>query len=126
MVDLINVDGAPPAIGPYSHAALCQGNLLFLSGQIALDAQGTFIGGDAAVQTRQIFANISIILASHGLQLFDIAKTTVYLTSMDDFSAMNVAYSQALGSHKPARTTIEVSGLPKGARVEIEVVACIN
>ncbi|MBI2794417.1 MAG: hypothetical protein HYX66_07200 [Ignavibacteria bacterium] len=126
MVDLFDVDGAPPAIGPYSHAALCQGNVLYLSGQIALDAQGTFIGGDAAVQTRQIFANISIILAARGLQLSDIAKTTVYLTSMDDFGTMNIAYSQALGSHKPVRTTIEVSGLPKGARVEIEVVACIN
>lgn len=126
MVDLFDVDGAPPAIGPYSHAAVCNGNVLFLSGQIALDAQGTFIGGDAAVQTRQIFANISLILASRGLQLSDVLKTTVYLTSMDDFGTMNIAYTHALGTHKPARTTVEVSGLPKGACVEIEVVACVS
>lgn len=126
MVELFDADGAPASIGPYSHAALCQGTALFLSGQIALDAEGNFIGGDAADQTGQIFANISTILASRDLHLSDVVKTTVYLTSMEDFATMNAAYTKALGSHKPARTTIEVSGLPKGARVEIEAVACIS
>lgn len=126
MVETANVNGAPPAIGPYSHTALCNGRVLFVSGQIALDTNGIFLGGDVVAQTKQVFANIKTILAGRGLSLLSVVKTTVFLTSMDDFGKMNEAYEQEFGSHKPARSTIEVSALPKNALVEIEVIACLD
>lgn len=117
-------EGAPAAIGPYSHGAVCDGMPVFLSGQIALDTAGMFLGGSAAEQTTAVFRNIRAVLAAQGLTLNDVVKTTVYLTNMGDFREMNAVYGSEFGDHRPARTTVEVSRLPKDAIVEIEVIAC--
>lgn len=124
MIQPLNAQHAPAAIGPYSHAVACKGAMVFLSGQIALRADGTLVEGDVAVQTEQIFRNIRAILHEAGLGLEHVVKTTVFLTSMQDFAAMNGVYAEAFGTHRPARSTVEVSRLPKDVTVEIEVVAC--
>jgi len=115
--------GAPAAVGPYS-AAIRAGGFVFCSGQTPLDpATGQLVEGDLGDQTRQVFANITAVLDAAGLGLADVAKATVFLTTMDDFAAMNAVYAEAFGSHRPARSTVAVAGLPLGARVEIEVIA---
>ena len=124
MIQPLNAQHAPAAIGPYSHAVACKGAMVFLSGQIALRADGTLVEGDVATQTEQIFKNIRAILHEAGLDLQHVVKTTVFLTSMQDFAAMNAVYGEAFGTHRPARSTVEVSRLPKDVTVEIEVVAC--
>lgn len=120
-----NVDGAPAAIGPYSHAAVCNGHIMYLSGQIGLRPDGTMVDGGVQEQTQQIFANIRTILASQGASLSNVVKTTVFLRSMNDFQTMNAEYALAFGDHKPARSAVEVSKLPKDALVEIEVIVCL-
>ena len=125
-MDLLSASGAPAAVGPYSHAVRA-GGFLFCSGQVALDPEaGVLVGESVEDQTRQVFANIRAVLKEAGLGLTDIAKTTVFLQSMDDFSAMNGVYAEAFGEHRPARSTVAVAGLPVGARVEIEVVALLG
>ncbi len=120
---IVSASGAPAAVGPYSHAVRT-GGLLFCSGQVALDPEtDTFVGGDVAAQTRRVFDNVRAVLAEAGVGLGDVVKTTVYLQTMDDFQAMNAVYAEAFGSHRPARSTVAVVGLPVGARVEIEVIA---
>ena len=100
------------------------GNLLFLSGQIALDpATGALITGDIEAQTRQIFKNIESVLKERGATLHSIVKTTVFLRDMNDFKIFNSAYEACLGAHKPARSTVEVSKLPLDAQIEIECIA---
>jgi len=122
----VTAPSAPAAIGPYSHAATGGGGLLYLSGQTPIDpATGRLVDGDVAAQTRQVFANLDAVLRAAGGTLADVVKVNVYLTSMDDFAAMNQAYAEALTAPYPARTTVAVAGLPLGARVEIEVVAGI-
>ena len=122
-MDIVTAPGAPAAVGPYSHA-LDLGPLVFCSGQVALDAEsGQLVGEDVAAQTRKVFRNIEAVLAAAGLKLGHVAKATVFLTTMDDFTAMNAVYQAAFGGHKPARSTIAVAGLPVGALVEIEVIA---
>ena len=121
----LSAPGAPAAVGPYSHAVRA-GGLLFCSGQVALDAEtGALVGGDVAAQTEKVFANVRAVLAAAGLTLADVAKTTVYLRTMNDFAAMNAVYAEAFGEHRPARSTVAVAGLPVGARVEIEVTALL-
>ncbi len=117
---------APAAIGPYSHAVL-HNNIAYLSGQIALDPQSMeLVATSIKVQTEQVITNIEAVLTEMGAGLENIIKTTVFLSSMNDFSDMNSVYEKRFGSHKPARSTIEVARLPKSALVEIECIAAIE
>ncbi|NJN63980.1 MAG: RidA family protein [Acidobacteria bacterium] len=114
---------APAAIGPYSQA-ISIGDMVFCSGQLALDpATGALVGTDVSAQTRQIFVNLRAVLEAAGSGLDRVVKTTVFLANMDDFAAMNAVYGDAFGSHKPARSTVEVARLPKNGLVEIEAIA---
>ena len=122
-MDIVSAPGAPAAVGPYSHAVRV-GGLLFCSGQVALSpTESVLVGDDVAAQTEQVFRNIRAVLATAGVGLGDIVKTTVYLDTMDDFKAMNAVYAEAFGDHRPARSTVAVDALPVGALVEIEVIA---
>ncbi len=118
-------EGAAPAIGPYSHGVECSGRMLFLSGQIPLRADGSMVSGSITEETRQVFANIRTILSSQGADLTSVVKATVFLTDMGDFAEMNSVYAEMMGSHRPARSAVQVARLPKDARVEIEVIACV-
>ena len=121
--EIITTDRIAPSVGPFS-AAVRAGDLLFLSGQVALDlATGKLVAGDIGAQTEQIFANISAVLEAAGKSFDDVMKTTVYLADMKDFGAMNTVYARYFQTPYPARTTIQAAGLPLGAAVEIEVVA---
>jgi 2-iminobutanoate/2-iminopropanoate deaminase len=124
-IELIHAPAAPAAIGPYSHAARI-GNLLFCSGQIPLDpATMQLVEGGIEEQTRQVLANLATVLASQGAGYPAIVKTTIFLADMADFPVVNRLYAEALGDHKPARSTVQVAGLPLGARVEIEATAVL-
>ncbi len=119
---IINTDQAPAPIGAYSQA-LSVGPFVFISGQIPLDAQGNLVKGDIVVQTCQVIANLKAILAAAGLTLGDVVKTTVYLADLADFQEMNRAYAEFFPEHPPARSTLQVAGLPRGAAIEIEAIA---
>lgn len=113
--------GAPPVAGPYS-AAVRAGDWLVLAGQVPVDpSTGKLVEGDAAMQCRQVLANIVAVLADCGATLRDVAKATVFVTDLADFAAMNEVYAEIFGDHKPARSTVQVAALPIGARIEIEV-----
>ncbi len=113
----------PAAIGPYSHA-VWSGSELFCSGQTPIDpATGQLIDGDITAQTHRVFDNLELVLGDIGLSMADVIKCNVYLMDMDDFADMNAAYGTRFSAPYPARTTVAVSGLPMGARVEIELVA---
>jgi 2-iminobutanoate/2-iminopropanoate deaminase len=122
--EVVATPAAPDAIGPYSQAIVVDG-LVFCSGQVALEpgSSGRFVGGDVAVQTRRVLENLSQVLQAAGSGLAKVVKTTVYLTNMDHFAAMNQVYAEFFGSHRPARATVAVAALPKGALVEIDAVA---
>lgn len=126
-MDLINnVPNVPAAVGPYSQAVK-HGGLLFCSGQIPINpAAGKIEAADVEGQARQVFANISALLASQGLAMTDVIKATVFLQSMADFPKVNPLYEAAFGGHKPARSTVAVAGLPLGALIEIEVIAALK
>lgn len=114
---------APAPIGPYSQAVEANG-FVFCSGQIALDpVTGEVKGESVAEQAEQVMANIKAVLQSADLSLASIVKTTIFLTNMSDFQAVNEVYSKHMGTTKPARSTIAVAGLPRGVKVEIEVLA---
>ena len=124
----LTVPDAPKAIGPYSQAQVVRlhgGNtMVFTSGQIGLDAvTGELVGSDVAPQTERVLQNLAAVLRGAGLALGDVVKTTVNLVDMGDFQAMNQVYEKHFGSAPPARTTVAVAGLPRGARVEIDAVA---
>jgi len=120
---LIHNDKAPAPIGPYSQA-IRSGNLVFVSGQLGLDpATGQLAGPDAATQTRLILRHLQAILEVAGSSLARVLKTTIYLTDLADFAEVNKVYAWAFPTDPPARSTVQVAALPKGARVEIEVVA---
>ena len=116
-------DRAPAAIGPYSQAIVA-GNLLFCSGQIPLDpATGNMVEGGIREQTVQVMNNISAVLDSAGTCFDNVIKTTVFLVDMDDFAVVNEVYGNCFNNHKPARSTVAVKSLPRGALVEIETLA---
>jgi len=112
-----------PAVGPYNHAVRV-GDLLFCSGQIPLDpASGTLVSGDIKAQAERVLENVKAILEDQKLTFANVVKSTVFLTSMADFAAMNEVYAKYFTADFPARSTVQVAGLPKGASVEIEVIA---
>jgi 2-iminobutanoate/2-iminopropanoate deaminase len=121
--EAVNTEKAPQAIGPYEQAIKCHG-LLFTSGQIALDpVTGKMIEGDVSVQTRQVLENLKAVLEAGGSSLDQVIKATVYLTDLSNFAKMNEVYAEYLGRVKPARSTVGVATLPRGASVEIDLVA---
>ena len=116
----VHTDKAPKAIGPYSQAAT-HGDLIFTAGQIALDpATMELIPGGVAEQTERVLANIRAVLEAAGSSLGQVVKTTVFLADLSDFAAMNTVYAEHFGAAPPARSTVQVAALPRGARVEIE------
>lgn len=120
----ISTKNAPQAIGPYSQAYVHNG-LIYTSGQIALTPQGEFIDGDITAQSTQVLQNLKAILESAGSSLQKVIKTSVFLSDMEHFNALNAVYAEFFGSHKPARSTIAVKTLPKNALVEIECIAVL-
>ncbi len=122
----IHTDDAPGALGPYSQAISCDG-WVFASGQIAIDpATGTLIDGDVPAQTDRVLRNLAAVLDAAGARLQTVVKTTVFLSDMANFAAMNEVYARHFGDHRPARATVAAAGLPKGVDVEIEVVARVG
>lgn len=125
-LDFVSTPRAPKAIGPYSQAVRAHG-FLFTAGQVALDPEkGELVAGGISEQTTRVLDNLGAILAAAGSDLAQVVKTTVFLVDMADFSAMNEVYSRAFGDHRPARSTVAVAALPRGARVEIEVIAAVG
>jgi 2-iminobutanoate/2-iminopropanoate deaminase len=123
MKKIISTSEAPGAIGPYSQAAR-SGRFLFCSGQIPLDPKsGELVQGDIAAQTRRVLDNIAAILRAEGLTFDHVVKTTIFLTNLGDFQTVNEIYGSYFKQDPPARSTVQVSALPKGANVEIEVIA---
>ena len=123
MKKIISTSEAPGAIGPYSQA-IRSGSFLFCSGQIPLDPKsGQIVPGDIAAQTRRVLDNIAAILKAEGLTFDHVVKTTIFLTNLGDFQTVNEIYGSYFKQDPPARSTVEVSALPKGANVEIEVTA---
>jgi len=122
-LNAVATDKAPKAIGPYSQAIVAD-NVVYTAGQVALDpASGELVGKTVAEQTDQALKNITAVLAAAGSSLGQVVKTTVYLADMADFAAMNEVYAKHFGGHRPARSTVQAAGLPKGARVEIDAIA---
>lgn len=122
-MQIVASDDAPKAIGPYSQAVVV-GDVVYTAGQIALDAATMELASDDVdSQTKRVLVNLAAVLAAAGSDLQHVVKTTVYLTDMGDFAAMNAVYADYFGDHKPARSTVAVAALPKGARVEIDAVA---
>jgi 2-iminobutanoate/2-iminopropanoate deaminase len=121
--EVISTPNAPAAIGPYSQAIKASGNFIFLSGQVPLTPAGDLITGDIQAQARQSLDNLKAVLEAEGLTMDHIVKTTILLTSMNDFAAVNEVYATYFGAQPPARATYAVAGLPKGADIEIEAVA---
>ena len=118
-----DISGAPAPVGPYSVATEANG-FVFLSGQVGIDpAAGVVVDGGVAAETRQVMENIGTILAELSLGYSDIIKATIFLTDMNEFAIVNAAYGEYVGDAKPARSTVEVSALPLGVHVEIEVIA---
>lgn len=125
-MNLLHTDFAPKAIGPYAQAVR-SGNFLYTSGQIPLDpATGEMVAGDFEAMTRRVLDNLRAVLESGGASFRNVVKTTVFLKSMADFQVMNGIYAEYFGDHKPARSTVAVSELPKGAPLEIEMIAVIE
>jgi 2-iminobutanoate/2-iminopropanoate deaminase len=123
---VVSSPSAAPAIGPYS-PGLRVGNLLFLSGQIPLDpATGALVQGDIGMQARRVLDNIAELLRAAGADLSKVVKSTVFLTDLADFTAMNEVYATYFAEPYPARSTVEVSRLPRDVRIEIEVIASVD
>lgn len=122
----IHTSNAPAAIGPYSQAVAANG-FLFTAGQIALDpASGQVVAGDVVAQTERVLANLAAILEAAGVSFRDVVKTTVFLADMADFPRMNEVYARVFGDTRPARSTVQAAGLPRGVLVEIEAVAALR
>lgn len=120
---VIKPAGAAPAVGPYNHAVRI-GDLLFCSGQIPLDpATGELVGGDIKIQTDRVLQNIKVILDDQQITTAHVVKTTVFLSDLGDFPDMNAVYASYFDGDFPARSTIQAAALPKGAKVEIEIIA---
>jgi len=124
-LETVHTDKAPAAIGPYSQAVIANG-FLFTAGQIALDpVTMQIVEGDVVAQTERVFANLGAVLAAAGATWADVVKSTVFLTDMRDFPRMNEVYARVVGDARPARSTVQVSGLPRGVLVEIDLVAAL-
>ena len=124
-MDYLATNDAPKAIGPYSQAVR-SGNLLFLSGQIPLDpATGELVQGDFPSQVRRVFDNLKAVLAAANATFAHVTRATVYLTDLGNFQTLNGIYAEYFGDHKPARSTVGVASLPKGATVEIDLIAVV-
>jgi 2-iminobutanoate/2-iminopropanoate deaminase len=124
-MDFIHSDDAPKAIGPYSQA-IKAGNVIYTSGQVSLDpTTGELVTADFTAQARRVFENLRAVLAAAGAEFRHVAKATVYLTDLANFQTLNAIYAEYFGDHKPARTTVQVAGLPKGAQVEIDLIAVL-
>ena len=124
MKEIVTTGRAPQAIGPYSQAVRA-GGFLFLSGQIPLDpATGEVVEGGIAAETERVMENIAAVLAAAGLGFDDVVKSTIFLTDLADFGVVNGIYGSRFTAAPPARSTVQVAALPRGVRVEIEVVAC--
>ena len=119
---IIKTDKAPAAIGPYS-AGIMASNMIFTSGQIPVNPVDGSMPTDIKEQTRQSLNNVKAILAEEGYSLNDVVKTTVFIMDMNEFAAINEVYAEMFGEHKPARSCVQVAKLPKGAGIEIEVIA---
>lgn len=121
----VHTDQAPAAIGPYSQGVIANG-MLFTAGQIALDpASGQVVAGDVVAQSEQVFRNLAAILSAAGADWTDVAKATVFLMDMKDFPRVNDVYARVMGDARPARSTVQVSGLPRGVLVEIDLVVAL-
>ena len=124
-MDFVATSSAPKAIGPYSQAVKANG-LVFTSGQIALDpGTGNIVEGDFAAQARRVFENLKAVLGAARTDFSHVLKATVYLTDLANFQTLNAIYAEYFGDHKPARTTVGVSQLPRGSHVEIDLVAAL-
>ncbi|HMC20943.1 MAG TPA: RidA family protein [Thermoanaerobaculia bacterium] len=124
-LQMISSSGAPKAIGPYSHA-IKAGNVVYASGQIAIDpATGNLIEGDFTAQARRVLENLKAVLHDAGTDFGRVAKATVYLTDLANFPTLNTIYAEYFGEHKPARATVGVAALPRGAAVEIDLIAVV-
>ena len=122
----IKTDKAPAAIGPYSQGIIASG-FLFTAGQIALDpSTGKIIEGDIKAQTERVLKNLTEVLTAAGASWKDVVKTTVFLHDMNDFPAVNEIYARMIGDARPARSTVQVSGLPRGVLVEIDAIAVVK
>lgn len=121
-LEAVHSEAAPAAIGPYSQAIRLD-ELVFTSGQVALDTTGTLVGSNVGEQTEQVFKNLAAVLAAAGTSLEHVVKTSVFLADMNDFVAMNEVYGRYFTGTKPARSTVQVARLPKDALVEIDVIA---
>ncbi len=120
---IISTDRAPRAIGPYAQATRA-GNLVFTSGQIGLDpSTGELVAGGTEAETRQVLQNLLAVLAAADVRPEDVVKTTIFLTDLADFSLVNRLYGEVFGASLPARSTVQVAALPKGAKVEIDAMA---
>lgn len=122
---IIESKNAPAPIGPYSQAVQGCG-LLFISGQIALDAEGNLHVGDIATETERVMENLKAILVEAGLDFSNVVKSTIFLLTMDNFAAVNEVYGRYFSSNPPARETVAVKGLPKGVNVEISMIAAVK
>lgn len=121
----VHTEQAPAAIGPYSQGIVANG-FLFTAGQIALDpASGQVVSGDVVAQAEQVFRNLAAVLSTVNASWSDVVKTTVFLMDMHDFPRVNEVYGRVMGDARPARSTVQVSGLPRGVLVEIDLVAAV-
>jgi 2-iminobutanoate/2-iminopropanoate deaminase len=120
---VVQPKNSPKPVGPYNHA-IRVGDLLFCSGQIPLDSEGKLVAGGIREQTRQVLQNISAILRDQALTPENVIKATVFMTNLAEFTDMNSVYAEFFTANFPARSTVQVSALPRGASVEIEIVAC--
>ncbi len=125
-VRIVHTENAPAAIGPYSQAVVA-GNFLFTAGQIAIDpATGQIVQGDVAAQTERVMRNLAAVLETAGASWSDVVKTTVYLQDMADFPRVNEVYGRVMDDARPARSTVQVAGLPRGVLVEIDAIAIVR
>ena len=125
-VKILHTDNAPAAIGPYSQGTIANG-FLFTAGQIAIDpASGQIVPGDVVAQAERVMVNLRAILDAAGVTWGDVVKTTVYLHDMADFPRVNDVYARALGNARPARSTVQVAGLPRSVLVEIDAIAVVK
>jgi|SRR5579875_3248063 len=122
MMKIIATENAPAAIGPYSQA-IEMGPFVFTSGQIPLKADGTLVEGGIQEQVQQVLANLDAVLKEAGVAREQVIKATIFMVNLDDFGTVNQAYGDFFGSHRPARSTVQVAALPKGVQVEIELIA---